>query len=152
MGVEVAKDETQQGGRGPASHFASLPKTQILKKHWAKLLVLLLVVASIGTATYFYNENKTLKGNTNAAAEKEVSDLTKKVGKIIDLPNEIPTVATVKDTEKLKEQPFFKKAENGDRVLIYTKSRQAIIYREKDNKVINVGPITIDSNNKAIAP
>ncbi|HEU5121306.1 MAG TPA: hypothetical protein VFT59_00525, partial [Candidatus Saccharimonadales bacterium] len=46
---------------------------------------------------------------------------------------------------KLKDQPFFKNAENGDQLLIYQGAKMAIIYREKDNKLINVGPVAMDA-------
>lgn len=135
----------QKISNSPTQQSTGLPRRSKTKKPWVKFLVVLILIASIGIAGYSYNEYRTLKNNPNAAAEKEVSNLTDKIGKLIDLPSETPTVATVNDTNKLKEQPFFAKAENGDKVLIYTESRQAIIYREKSNKIINVGPIAIDA-------
>lgn len=76
-----------------------------------------------------------------------------KVGKLLTLPtDEQPTVATVQDKEKLKDQPFFKDAQNGDKLLIYTKAQKAIIYREEGNKLINVGPVTLDTQAPAANP
>ena len=57
---------------------------------------------------------------------------------------ESPNVATIIDKDKLKDQAFFNNAENGDKVLIYTKAQKAIIYRPSTNKIINVGPITLN--------
>jgi hypothetical protein len=60
--------------------------------------------------------------------------------------DETPTLATVTDKTKLKDQPFFKDAENGDQILIFPQAKKAIIYREKENRLINVGPIAITSD------
>ena len=68
------------------------------------------------------------------------------VGRIYNLPDETPTVATVKDINKLKDQAFFKDAKNGDRLLIFSVTKQALLYREKTNQLINVGPITISAS------
>jgi hypothetical protein len=63
----------------------------------------------------------------------------------MELPvGETPTVATISDKEKLKDQPFFKMAENGDILFAYTTAMQAILYRPSTNKIINVAPITIN--------
>ena len=67
-------------------------------------------------------------------------------GKLIDLPNETPTVATVTDSKKLKDQPFFSKVENGDKVLIFTKAKKAILFRPSTNKILDVAPLTITNN------
>ncbi len=104
-----------------------------------------LLVGLAAAAIYFYIQYQNIKKNPNQVAKAETDALVAQVSKLIDLPkDETPTVATVLDKEKLKDQPFFAGAENGDKILIYTKAKKAIIFRPKDNKLINVGPIAID--------
>lgn len=80
------------------------------------------------------------KGQAQVQAETE--SLISKVGKLINLPaDEKPTVATVTDESKIKDQVFFQKAQNGDIVLIYTNSQKAILYRPSENKIIEVGTV-----------
>lgn len=96
--------------------------------------VLIIIFAVIGILVFKHvNSPKT----TSGAAE--ISDLSVKVGKLIELPTgETPTVATVSDITKLKDQPFFANAKNGDKVLIYAKAKKAILYRPTENKLIEV--------------
>lgn len=63
----------------------------------------------------------------------------------LELPtDEEPTLATVTDREKLAEQPFFQKAENGDKVLIYSNSGRAVLYRPyKEKKIIDVTTVNV---------
>jgi hypothetical protein len=49
----------------------------------------------------------------------------------------------VQDITKLRGQPFYAKAQNGDTVLIYTTSKEAIIYRPTLNKIVEVAPVNI---------
>jgi hypothetical protein len=66
------------------------------------------------------------------------------VGKLIVLPtDEQPTLATVVDPSKLKNQPFFAQAQKGDQVLIYTNARKAILYSPTANKIVEVAPLII---------
>lgn len=100
-------------------------------------------------AFYFYNQYQNIKKNPNQVAQAETDQLVAQVGKLIDLPkDETPTVATVLDKEKLKDQPFFSNAQNGDKILIYTKAKKAIVFRPSANKLINVGPIAIDQKSQ----
>lgn len=72
------------------------------------------------------------------------SDLDKylpKIQKLMTLPEESPQFALVSDVEKVRNQPFFSKAENGDVVLVYQDSRKTILYRPSTNKIIEVGTI-----------
>lgn len=110
-------------------------------------VVLLVVGLAGGAAVYFYmqyqNAQMLLK-NPASALENEVKVLVDQVGKIIELPkNEIPTIATVSDKSKLASQPFFQRAENGDKVLIYNAAKKAYLYRPKDNKMIEVSSLSV---------
>ena len=109
------------------------------------VILLLLVVVSAGSATYFYMQLQDLKANPQAVqGEEQVAELLAEVGELIVLPeNEQPTVATVSDVERLRDQPFFANAKNGDRVLIYTDARKAILYDPVAKKIVEVAPVNI---------
>ena len=102
------------------------------------VMVLLALIAG-----YFFWQYTKLKANPDAAAQETTQRLVGKVEKLYQLPNEKPTVAQINDKDKLKEQPFFKSAQNGDYLLIFTNAKLAVLYREGENKLINVGPIAI---------
>jgi hypothetical protein len=107
------------------------------------ILVILLLVA-IGAASYFYLQFAELKKNPQRIAQQEVQELVSKVSKLIVLPEgETPTVATVTDPEKLKDQPFFAKTKKGDKILIYTNAKKAILYDPVNNKIVEVAPVNI---------
>lgn len=123
------------------------------KRHSTKRVaiaaVVVLLVAGLGaTSVFFYRQYQDLKNNPQAAAQENVQALTDKVGKLINIPDEIPSVAVVQDKESLKDQAFFKDAENGDKVLIFSGAKQAILYRESENKLINIGPVSLDGDTK----
>ncbi len=111
------------------------------------ILILILIIAGASGTYYYYQKYQQAQfalDNPDLTAQNEVRILTDKLGKLIELPtDEEPTVATVLDKEKLKDQGFFVKAENGDKVVIYSKSRKAILYRESTNKIIEVAPIDL---------
>ena len=124
----------------------NLNPTQMSKPKSSKktlvLFVLMLLFALL--SAYFYKQLSDLKRDPRAVAEKEVAQLVEKVGQLIVLPaNEMPTVATVKNPENLRKQSFFANAKEGDRVLIYTVSKKAILYDPVANKIVEVAPLTI---------
>ena len=104
----------------------------------------ILAVVAIGAAVYFYSQLSQLRADPQKIAQEEVKSLVVKVGKLIVLPEgEEPTVATVTDPELLKDQPFFANAKTGDKVLIYTNARKAVLYNPEENKIIEVAPVSI---------
>jgi len=119
---------------------------RIMKKvNFKKILIILVVAIAVVAAVgcwYFYSQYQTLKSDPNVEAQAEAKSLTATIGKFMELPSdETPTVATILDKDKLKDQPFFKMAENGDKLLAYTKAMKAILFRPSTNKVIEVAPI-----------
>ena len=107
------------------------------------ILVLTTIVAG-GAAAYFYNQ---LQQDPQVQAQEEIDTLLAQVGELLVLPEgEAPTIATVSDIELLREQPFFANAKNGDRVLIYTSARKAILYDPVANKIVEIAPINLGEN------
>jgi hypothetical protein len=111
-------------------------------KYIIGILTLLLIGVS-GAALYFYNQSGSSQ-NPSPSAKAEAAALVQEVGKLIVLPEgETPTIATVSDPERLKEQPFFAKAKAGDKVLLYSTARKAYLYDPIAKKLLEVAPLNI---------
>lgn len=90
---------------------------------------------------------------TAEQAQSEVESLLAEVSQFMALPtDEQPTVATVTDVEKVKSQSFFRNAQNGDRVIIYSTAKRAILYRQAEKKIIEVGSISINNQQQPSQP
>jgi len=114
-----------------------------------QIAIILAVAALVAVCTWQFLEINKLRNPDHASqqAKADAAALKDKVAKLMQLPEEEATVATVQDAEKLSGQEFFKDAQNGDKVLIFTAAKKAIIYRPDSNKIINSGPIVINSVN-----
>lgn len=119
-----------------------------MKGFYALIAILVAVsAAASATAYYFYRQYNSVAQSTALEDGKEAEKLVAQIGALIVLPeDEKPTVATVTDPDRLKGQPFFANAHAGDKVLLYTSALKAVLYNPATNKIINVGPISI--NNK----
>lgn len=108
--------------------------------------VALIVVLLMTGGFLLYQKQKTANKNPQNASQDEVKKVVEEVGKLMDLPaGEAPTLATVVDITKLKNQPFFQKAKNGDKVLIYTVAQKAILYDPIAKRIKEVGPVNAGS-------
>lgn len=129
--------------------------TAILMKPLTIVIALVLSLGLAGASYYLYQNSQQelakIKNDPRSVAQEEAKALIAKIGGLIALPaGEDPTVATITDKEKLKDQPFFAKTENGDKVLIYTSAKKAYLYRESINKIIDVAPINIGTNSNQV--
>lgn len=123
----------------PETRSEEVSKKSKIMKMTLIAVVALVIVALGGSAYYFYHQYK-------KTATAEGMDIAGKVGQLMELPNEPATLATVTDKEKLKDQPFFAHSENGDKALIYTQAKKAILYRPSTNKIIEVMYLSISQN------
>lgn len=139
-----------------------------MKKKVLLVANILLIVALLGATGFYFKKHRDLTARFNdvnakyeelssdpqAVQAAEVRKYIEEVGKVYDLPkDEQPSVATVKDKEQLKDQPFFAKAENGDITLIYSNAKLAILYRPGTKQLVNVSSVTIqDSGTPAGQP
>ncbi len=119
---------------------------------WIVIAVLSVALGGGGYYIYRFKPNllsplKDVKIQQQASGQltpDQTQKLLAEVGKIIDLPTgEIPTVATITDITKLQDQDFFKKAHNGDQVIIYTQAKKAYLYNPTLKKIIDVQPISV---------
>ncbi len=110
----------------------------------AIIILLLISVAGAGASYYWYNRYQTVVTNPQAGSTEEIQTIVKKLSAFMDLPNETPSIVTVTDREKLQNQEFFKKAANGDKIIIYEASRRVILYRPSTNRVIDVAPLVFN--------
>ncbi len=116
------------------------------------LLLLLVIIAAAVGGYWQYNQSNMLKQqlakvktSSQQAAQDEAKQLIARVGKLIVLPDEQPTIATVSDLAPLKDQAFFANAKIGDKVLIFATAKKAILYRPSEDKIIEVAPINLDT-------
>jgi hypothetical protein len=117
---------------------------------WKRILGLLIILALIAGGIWLWNDYTKLKdeneklSDPQQAAKTATAQLVSEVGQLTNLPaGETPTVATVSDASKLKNQAFFAQAQNGDKVLIYTQAKRAYLYRPSTGKVIEIAPINL---------
>jgi hypothetical protein len=116
----------------------------------AVFIVICAVFGSFFSIRYYrkYKQAEKRLRDASVVAQEDVKILLDKVGKLVKLPEgEIPTVATVSDIEKLKNQEFFAKAKVGYRVLLYSQAKKAVLYDPIENKVVEMGPLIIPSGN-----
>ena len=92
---------------------------------------------AIGSAGYFYYQYQSAVKNNSVS---EIDQLVETVSGFMELPDEVPTLATVSDKTKLENQQFFQNAQNGDKVLFFTSAQIAILYRPSSKKIINLAP------------
>ncbi len=125
------------------------------------LTTVLIILAVFGglVSRQLYLENQDLKkelsilkSDPQVKASEEAKALVKKLSELAVLPEgEEPVIATVTDKEKLKDQPVFAKAENGDKLVIYSSAKKAYLYDEKNNKIKDIIPVNLGEETGAVA-
>jgi hypothetical protein len=104
------------------------------------LIMFFLILGAIVAGIFVYQSKFKPE---NQARDEQNAQILENVRKIMVIPQgETPTIATVTDKAKLSGQIFFKKAENGDKLLIFASLNEAILYRPSENKIVNVAPLT----------
>lgn len=116
------------------------------RRYQVGLLVLIVIVVGALVAGYgFTQKNDSVEGGK--LSPSQISDLVAEVGDKMVIPKgETPTIATVTDITKLEEQPFFKNAQNGDKVMIFGSTNMAILYRQSIHKIVTVAPINAQNS------
>lgn len=110
------------------------------------LLLILVVVLSLGSALYFWQDARDARSQTPEAVaarnQEETARVLGAVNEVLLTESETdPTVARIEDAEVLRgaNPDFYKNAQDGDYLILYP--QRAIIYREAEDLVVNVAPI-----------
>lgn len=119
-----------------------------------KIIPFFAVIAFLGIASgifFFYQYTRTqaelnsIKSDPTAlqkTSQEDAKKLIDEVGKLIELPTgEEPQIVTISDVTKLQDQPFFQKAKNGDKLLVYNNAHKAILYDPTLKKIVDVAPV-----------
>lgn len=145
--AEQTTEETSQKNQPKASSSTNPAKR---KKLWITVgigTLFVLFLAATAAAGYLYYQLK--RPVVSSGQEQEVGRIMGEVGNLMELPTGTPTLATVTDKEKLASQPFFQRAENGDKVLFFTEAQKAVLYRPSTGKIIDVATINVAENKKS---
>lgn len=125
----------------PALPRSAAPRLSKLSSK-QRLGLMVIIAGLLALAGYYYYQyHRSLQSGTADGS----TQLVKQLSTVMELPDETPTVATVTDENKLSDQPFFSKAKNGDKILIFASAHRAILYRPADKKIIDVAPLTINT-------
>lgn len=105
------------------------------------VIPILLIIIAVLAATIIGNGSS----NKPEAKVDDVTSVKTAINQHYLLPtDEEPALATVTDKSKISSA-LAKKAENGDRILIYQNNKTAIIYRPSIDKVVDVVQVNIDN-------
>lgn len=111
-----------------------------------KAALIVIIGIAIVAAAFFAWQYFTTPKDDAAKNQATVKRVLAEVGAIYVLPEGEPSVIQIQDKDKLKDQLFYQKAQNGDYVLVYEKDKVAVIYRDSVKKVVNAGSIIVDSH------
>jgi cytoskeletal protein RodZ len=154
LAEQAAIREAREAAAERKPTHVSKPQRKIRKSPLKVVIIVAVAVVVVGLAVfavYQYQQAEYLRTPEGIAeiAKRDSDALVGKVSQLIQLPDEEAVIATVDDKDKLKEQPFFADAENGDKVLIFSAASRAVIYRPSENRIINSGPIAITAEDAA---
>lgn len=123
-------------------------KKSIIKELIIITIFFILVVALVAVSIAYQKEKnkKITVKDIQALQQQEVGMVLDEIGKHILLPEGVtPTIATITNVENLrKEMPFFDKAQNGFKVVVY--EDKAILFDPVNQIIVDVAPVYQQNN------
>lgn len=85
-------------------------------------------------------------------ANDDARDIIARLGELMELPDEEPIIATVQDPTQFADQPYFRNASVGDKVIIYNGARKAILFNPGTDRIVDIAPLRTDNAEPTSAP
>lgn len=124
--------EPMQHGKNP----------RVARRRWFRLIALVIFILVLVGFVYYFIKYEQLKNDPAATARAAATKAVKELSQVMVVPDDSnPVLATVSDKDKLKGQPFFEDAENGDEVIIFPASMKAVLYRPATHKIVDIAPL-----------
>lgn len=118
---------------------AAAPVAQTSTRLMALIVILALLLCATSVIAWVLYKEK--KQNDIVLRIDDKKTIIMNVAKHILLPGgEEPIFATVTDPKQLADQPFFQYALAGDKVLVYSSTKKAILYRPSVDRIIEMIP------------
>jgi hypothetical protein len=109
------------------------------------------MVGGVSASVYFYVQWKETLVTPDMRVAEEIGEIVKRISKVVEVPaTEVPILSTVIDREGVKDQLFFSRAENGDKILVYNDAKKAVLYRPSTGQVIEIGPVYVDTTTSTV--
>jgi hypothetical protein len=116
---------------------------RVSKKYLPWVFVAVLLLLSLFLLSQYKDAKQKVQSSNTAS---QTATLLNDVRKIFVLPTSgTPTIATVSSVDKLKNQEFFANAKDGDKVIVYSAEKRAILYRPSTQQIVNVAPLSDNS-------
>lgn len=112
------------------------------------IFVFAVVLIGLGVWKYL-DQQKQIKAlkDPKQASLAATEQLIKDVNKAAVMPkDEQPIIREISELKSLASQPFYYDAQIGDRVLVFSKAKKAILYRPSTGQVVNI------TNNIVVQP
>jgi hypothetical protein len=111
------------------------------------VVTLLLLGATAICVLLFLKYREAVDTNPKNIEQKTVEE----VAKLVETPDEKPSVVTVLDASKLSNAELAARAQDGDRLLVYAENRRVIMYRPSNGKIVDILTIK-DVQDAVVAP
>lgn len=105
-----------------------------------KQLTWLLIAGLLLLCTFLFVQYREARQRLNGGPQQTAA-LIARAGRVAVLPNETPTIYTIRNADKLRSQAFFANVKDGDKVLVYSGAKKAILFRPDTDQIVNIVPI-----------
>ena len=131
-------------------HRFDNPKTQPIANGsniFQTAFFILLFAISLGLTGFFFYQYRISQQQLSQATVDNTEFILKKVARLTLIPkDEKPSIASVSSKDQLPDQAFFRNAEIGDKLIVFTKSKKAILYRPSLDRIVEVTSVDFNSD------